>query len=393
MTEQQNAYAVLERGWKFEGTPIYLSNNLKAIKKYLYEHGVTITKREIKQFLDNQITSNIVYKNQGLRRLRETSKSFYQRPRFFSMLQADLLFLSKLRTYGTSKTALLVVVDTLSRYTLLESCKSKQFVSMQNAMEKIIFRIKTVHPDFVGGELLTDGGLEFGSQLFKSFLRQHNITHRVASRRQFRGSKGAAVVESINRRVRMHLEKVIIKKQDVPFEKKLRLIENQLNIEKLSCLGMSAQDALLTSPLEIMHVSNDKKIRKRKYLKAEIGTQKFKNINPGTVVRVKLNQEKEFAAVKKESYGSLSPYLVVLSVDKSGSIWTYKLANLLTLMELGGSYTYNELITVTIPFFQAVKLLELDVRKKIKITDDNVAYFSINYFNMVLCANKSVLNV
>ena len=135
------------------------------------------------------------------------------------------------------------------------------------------------------------------------------------------------------------------------------------------------------------------KIRKRKYLKAEIGTQKFKNINPGTVVRVKLNQEKEFAAVKKESYGSLSPYLVVLSVDKSGTIWTYKLANLLTLMELGGSYTYNELITVNIPFFQAVKLLELDVRKKIKITDDNVAYFSINYFNMVLCANKSVLNV
>ena len=67
MTEQQNAYAVLERGWKFEGTPIYLSNNLKAIKKYLYEHGVTITKREIKQFLDNQKTSNIVYKNQGLR--------------------------------------------------------------------------------------------------------------------------------------------------------------------------------------------------------------------------------------------------------------------------------------------------------------------------------------
>ena len=392
MTEQQNAYAVLERGWKFEGTPIYLSRSIKTIKKYLYEHGVSLSKTKIKEFLDNQKTSNIVYKNQGLRKLRETSKPFYKRPRFFSMLQADLLFLSKSRTYGTSKTCLLVVVDTLSRFTLIESCASKQFVSMQKAMEKIISRIKTVHSNFVGGELLTDSGLEFGSQLFKSFLRQHNIKHTVASRRTFRGSKGAAVVESINRRVRMHLEKVIVERKDLPFENKLRLIENQLNIEKLSCLGMSAHDALQTSPLEIMHVSNSRNIRKRKYLKAEIKTQNFKNINVGAIVRVKLNQDKEFAAVKKESYGSLSPFLVVLSVEKSGTVWTYKLANLLSLMEYDGSYTYNELITVNIPFFEAVRILELDVKKTIKI-DDNVAYFSIKYFDMVLCANKSVQNV
>jgi hypothetical protein len=382
-----NAINMLERSWNLKGTSIYLTQNWKRIKQYLYQHGASLSRAEIKKFLEAQKTSNILYKNEGIRKLRETSKSFLRRSRYFAMLQGDLLFLSKSRSYGTQKPYILATICILSRYVFIEGCKTKQFVSMEKAMSKIIQRIKMIHPAYSGGDFLTDGGGEFGSELFKSFFRQHNITHRVAARRDYRGSTGAAVVETTNRRIRQQLEKVMVEQTDLSFEEKLKLVEKQLNLEILDCIGMSATEAFNVSPLQILMITQDKHLRKRKYLRQEISSQGLHEIKVGCVVRVKINQEKDL--IKKESYGSLSPYFVVISLNKSQQVWTYKIANLLTLYQLNGNYTYNELKVVNISYFSAVRKVENDIKKKIKISGD-LAFFRINYLDMILCSNKSV---
>ena len=85
---------VLNRAWKEEGGPIFLSRNWLDIKKYLANRGQMLSKEVILQFLEKQKSSSVVYKNVGNRKLKETSKSFLRRPRFFASLQGDLIFLS-----------------------------------------------------------------------------------------------------------------------------------------------------------------------------------------------------------------------------------------------------------------------------------------------------------
>ena len=126
-------------------------------------------------------------------------------------------------------------------------------------------------------------------------------------------------------------------------------------------------------------------------MRQEIATQKAHQLLPGTIVCVKLNQEKQFTGSVKESRGIHSPYLVVLSIDKSQQLYSYKLGNLITLHPLTGNYSYNELEVMDISYFSALKKVQLDIKRKIKVFDD-LAIFEINYFDFKLCANKSIFS-
>ena len=382
---------VLNRAWKEEGGPIFLSRNWLDIKKYLADRGQMLSKEVILQFLEKQKSSSVGYKNVGNRKLKETSKSFLRRPRFFASLQGDLIFLSSKRNYGTTKKYVMIICDILSRYILLEATSTKQFYSQQKAFSKIILRIKNVHGNFNGAELVSDDGGEWQSHLFQNFLKQYNIKSRLVKKRPHRESRGASACESSIRRIRSHLERIMIEKPNLGFDAKLSLAEKSCNEEHLSSIGMSANEALLQNPLEILMISESKKIQKRKFLREEIATQGNHEISIGSVVCIRLNQDKIFASTRKESFGFLSPYYVVLSVDKSQLVWTYRLGNLLTMSLIQGSYTFNELQVMRISYFSAVRKVETDVKKVIKVEND-IVHFKIRYLDMSLCSQKTILN-
>ena len=154
---------------------------------------------------------------------------------------------------------------------------------------------------------------------------------------------------------------------------------------------MTAREAVNQSAIRIYMIAEDKRLRRRKYLRKEIATQETHVILPGTVVCVRLNQEKYFSGSMKEAYGSLSPYVVVISVDRSQQVYTYKIANLITLYAFSGNYTYNELELVNISYFSALRKVELNIKRKIKV-HNGLAIFEIHYFDLKLCANESILN-
>ena len=382
---------VLQRAWNEEGGPIFLSRNWRYIKKYLADHGKTLAKDVIEKFLEKQKSIQVRYKNVSNRKLKETSKSFLRRPRFFASLQGDLIFLSPKISYGTPKKYVMIIIDILSRYILLEATSSKQFVSQQKAFSKIISRIKSVCGSFSGADLVTDGGGEWESHLFQTFLKQYNIIIRLVKKRPYRESRGASACESSIRRIRSHLERIMIEKPNLTFDAKLLLVEKSCNEERLSSIGMSANEALLQNPLEILMISESNKIKKRKFLREEIARQGSHVISVGSVVCIRLNQDKVFASSKKESLGFLSPYYIVLLVDRSQLVWTYKLGNLLTMSLIQGSYTFNELQVMQISYFQAVRKVETDVKKVLKV-EKNIVYFKIRYLDMSLCAKKTILD-
>ena len=69
------ALKVLERAWNDKNGDIYLNRNVDSIKQHLFELGVKLDSKTIKEYLEKQRSSDVTYKNQSLRRLKETSKA------------------------------------------------------------------------------------------------------------------------------------------------------------------------------------------------------------------------------------------------------------------------------------------------------------------------------
>ena len=111
----------------------------------------------------------------------------------------------------------------------------------------------------------------------------------------------------------------------------------------------------------------------------------------GTVVRIVKNQAKEFSSSKKESYEHLSPYFVILDVDKSREIWTYKVGNLLNMKLLRGTYGIHELVAMKIGFKRAREKEEKNIVKILRKTKD-ICHFRVRYEDMIINANLSILN-
>ena len=87
----------------------------------------------------------------------------------------------------------------------------------------------------------------------------------------------------------------------------------------------------------------------------------------------------------------MSPYFVVLGVDKTREIWTYKVGNLLNMKLLNGSYGFHELVVMPISFQSAREKEEMNIVKVVKKFED-VCFFRVQYENMVISANISILH-
>ena len=389
--ETKKAKKVLARSWSNKGSPIYLSKNVKTVQRYLRTLGLFLSRKEINTFIESKSSANVRYKNYGQRKIRETGKSFLMQPKWFGFMQGDLLFLSKKKSYRSSARYLVVVIDTLSHFMLIEPSNSTGSEHQIAALKKIMKRIKEVCPSFSGGTLTSDGGSEWIASDVVAMLKSFNVKSNVVKKRKYRESVGASCVESSIRRLRQHLESVLMEDSRSSFKEVLFQVERMCNEETLSSIQMSATEAFQHNPLEVMMLALSIRKKKRKFLRIELEDQQKRVIELGTVVRIKKNQSKDFSSVKKESYEHLSPYFVVLGLDKSREVWTYRLGNILNMKLLSGTYSFNELVIMPIEFQKAREKEEKQIVKIVKRRKD-VLYYRIKYQDMFLSANASLLN-
>lgn len=288
----------------------------------------------------------------------------------------------------------MVILDTLTRYVFLEIVGSLKFKHQKPAFERIMTRLKLVYPSFNGGQILFDGGPEWTNKSFGSLLKIYNLKRNIVKKRVHRGSKGVGTVESAIRRIRTHLERM---RKEQGGKKKLHelmtLVEDVCNSETLSSHGMSAKEALMAQPMEIMMISESKKLQRRKYLREAVQNQNYgrNNFSIGNLVRVKVFVDKQFSSSTKESYGQLSPYYVILDIDKNRALWTYKIGNIFNFEALPGSYSFHELKLMNISLFDAIEKESKNIKNVVK-KDDLQVWFRIDYLDMLICANLSILH-
>ena len=107
-------------------------------------------------------------------------------------------------------------------------------------------------------------------------------------------------------------------------------------------------------------------------------------------MRIRKYQDKDFQSSSKESYGSFSPMFVILSVDKSRAIYTYKLGNIFTLRAIKGSFNRHELKISYLNWLEACKKIEITVEKIVKINNGVITY-KTKYFDYDFVANESLI--
>ena len=380
----------LKKAWKNPKTKIYLSKNVDEIQKYLKQHGLRLERGEIQRFLNLERTDGVSYKNYGKKEISETSKSFVQRESFFANVHADLMVLSKKRIYGTNSRLILVVVDQLSRWIFLRVCKTAKFVSQKRAWDSIFKSLCDMGKNFAIECCFHDGGPEFSSEEWKSYMKDKNVRDNLIRRRAFRLSKNSPYAESAIRRVRHNLEKVMIEKKEWEnFSDLLEKVERMCNKQSLSSIGMSATEALNHEPGYIVLVSESRKLKREKFRRREMNNNV--EIRLKSVVKIKKNVDKEFSSVAKESYGHLSHMFVVVGVDKSRAIWYYSIANLFTLEPMSGSFSRAELVVINVDFIEACDKESRNLRKIVKIQNGIVEY-NVHYSDIVFAANKSLVD-
>ena len=371
-----------------ESSPVYQSTNPQEISDYLLQKGIDVGKEEIKNYLEKEVVSTVKYKNQGLQKIAQVSKSFVQRGKFFATCHADTMVLSASRNYKTKKKYLLLCICQLSRYLFLEPTSSLKYAYQKRAWEKIFERMKTVFPSAKVSTLVTDAGIEFSLRL-KAWLDSLDIKLNVVARRPFRLSRGASVCEAAIKRVRFNLEKqMLLKSQNQSYEETLRKVEFVCNNQYLSSIEMSAVTALQHEPMYIVMKSETMKLKKRKYLRqALIG---MKEIEKFTIVRVKKFQEKMFTSTRKESYGFESPCFMVLDVVRDRPLPSYKLCDLFTLSELPGLYSSEELSLTKLSYLDACNLEQKNIVNVIKVKNGIVRY-TVASTDRVFVAGKSLI--
>ena len=378
----------LKKAWVDKRNSIYLSKDWKEIKEYLYQRGMDMSKEEIKKFVALQKTDDLKYKNYGKYEIAALGKPFVQRAKFFANMHCDSIILSKKRKYRTKYPVIMLIIDQLSRYVMLEPCISTNWVSQKKAWENVYRKLEKIgYPNGISA-IYHDGGPEYENTAFKAYMKEKGVKNNLIRRRPYRLSKGSPYAESAIRRVRMNFEQIIRMGKGEKFEELLGKTETRCNKQRLSSLKMSSEDALSHDPNYILLVSESLRWRRNKRLRAYVAKQR--EIEPKTVVRIKRYMDKEFHSVSKESYGHLSKVFVVKSIDKSRSVWTYRLADLFTLKCIDGSYSEAELQRVDLDFVDACHKESSNI-KKIFGVDNGLVNYEIEYNDITFCANESLV--
>ena len=371
--------------WNDKKSPIFHSKHLKDIYDFSLRNNLDLKKREIKRFLELRNSADVTYEDGNQKKQSEISKSFNLRPRFFSQLHGDVMYLSRKYEYRTNLKFVFLIVCALSKMTFVEPVYSLKFKFMEKAFEAILKRIKEL-VDFKGGTFFGDGGPEMANNSFRRLLRSHNIKLNIISTRPYRRSKGSPLAESRIRAFRQSLETQYAEGLKLPFREMLKNAEHSLN-HKSTSIGISPFEILNHRPLEIMSMTMSRRLKNRPYLRKAFNFDK--GINVGQVVRVRLMVKKEFSA--KESYGRLSPYYIVTSIENDRDVNYYRLSDIFTFKELSASYSEAELKKMNIGLFEAIEKEQKRVKKIVNYVENDVIYECF-YEGLLICANKSIIH-
>lgn len=107
------------------------------------------------------------------------------------LLQADLVDVSKYKTYNDNHTFILMVINAFSKKAYAAPLKNKSGPVVTQAFRKILQNI-----GFKGFNLQTDKGLEFYNQQFQKLMKEYGINHYSTY-----SDKKASIVERLNRTI------------------------------------------------------------------------------------------------------------------------------------------------------------------------------------------------
>ena len=370
--------------WNDKKSEIYRSKKLKDIYDFSKRNDLRLKRREIKRFLELRNSADVAFEDGNSKKQSELSKSFVLRGKFFSQLHGDILHLSKKYQYGTNLRYILLIVCALSKVTFVEPLYALKFSFMQKAFEVIMQRIKSL-VDFKSGTWFSDSGPEFSNNSWRRLMSSHNLKMNLIGTRPYRKSIGSPIAENRVRLFRQSLEAQYAEGEKMPFREMLRTAEHALN-HKTTKIGLSPMEMLNHRAMEVLSMTMSQRLKNRPYLRKAFKTEN--SINVGEIVRVRLMVKKEFSA--KESYGRLSSFYVVTSVEKDRDLHYYRLSDIFTFKELSSSYSEPELKRINLGLFEAIAKEQKRIKKIINYIGNEIIYECF-YEGLLISANKNML--
>lgn len=155
--------------------------------------GLTVTKAQVKQFIDNQ---SLTQQFKGTKQDYGVIVAFHPRSNYM----IDLLDVHQLRSANNNTRFLLVCIDVYSRYLMVEPLPNKNQRTVLTAFKKIVD--ENGEPDIVQ----SDSGSEFLNKEFQGYLRSIGAEHWKAEPDDHTKQ---AVVERVNRTIRELMERYL----------------------------------------------------------------------------------------------------------------------------------------------------------------------------------------
>lgn len=237
----------------------------------------TITRKEVNQFLQSQMTYSIHHPVKMKFKRRKTFAKYLDH-----IWQADLIDFQKHARINKGFRYVLTVIDILSRYAYAIPVKNKTGKSMVSAFTHIFSKNKRVPK-----KLQTDNGGEFYNGTFKSFLKQKHIIHYSS----FSDTK-AALVERFNRTLKNKIYKYFTFHDTKKYIEVLPQIVNSYNNTVHSAHGLAPANVTKR---------NQKKIWKILYENHLNKPQRTPKFNVGDLVRISKTR-KQFQKGYEERY-------------------------------------------------------------------------------------------
>ena len=380
-------FSILRRALEDKDSEIYLSKNANHVTKYLNSKGIPIRKSEVKNYMLVQKSASQLAKNTSRRKIRETSKSFSLKHEFFYSLFSDIIVLSRKRQYNTNDYLIITLGDCLSNFVMIENIASTKAKHVIPAFDRMINRCPYLPKKSI---LFIDNGVEYRSNAFLQYAKEHGMKMNFIKYRPEVGSRGSPQAEVMNRKLRLSIESSLMESSEKKNLKSvLKTIENTANAMPQSILnGISANEALLHDAKYISLLKASNRFTKRKFLRKELNNNQ--QLAKYCIVKIKKNNDKDIFT--KESYGSLSTGMfIILKVDIQNFVPYYTLGSLFSLKEIPDiSYSGAELQLIDVSYAMACYLECFNFGSLLRAVDNNLIEYTTANDDTIIVGPKEL---
>jgi hypothetical protein len=241
---------------------------LEKIYKLIRKTNQSITKNEVKEFLNNQEQEQILKqtvkpKDQGhITALSENEN-----------IQMDIYDLSKYSKFNSNYKFIFAMVDVFTRKLYAEPLKDKSINSTTDALKQIMKR-HNIKPNV----LTSDNDSSFLGEEFQSFLKQHNIL-LITNVKDDHNALG--IIDNMAKRLKLTFGKIFLKTQKKNWINYLnQIISNYNNSNHRSLNNLS--------PNEVMETAENEKMIFDLNIKKSHKNQIVTDLEPNDKVRIKI---------------------------------------------------------------------------------------------------------